>query len=101
MSTETISSNDATGGSQRPQGGMSERPIHASMRRLIVAVVCAVIALMAVVGMREGRRPDRPVPEPSQAVYQDIATISTGEKVDIEKYVATTGLTVIEFTGHF
>jgi hypothetical protein len=76
-------------------------PIHAGMRRLIVAVVCAVIAMMAVVGIREGRRPDRPAPEPSQAVYQDIATISTGEKVDIEQYVATTGLTVIEFTGHF
>jgi len=76
-------------------------PIHASMRRLIVAVVCAVLAMMAVVGIKEGRRPDFPAPEPSQTVQQDIATISTGAKVDIEQYVATTGLTVIEFTAHF
>lgn len=71
------------------------------MRRLIVAVVCAVIAMMAVVGFKEGRRQDFPTPEPSQAAQQDIATISTGEKVDIEQFVAASGLTVIEFTGHF
>ena len=101
MFTETISPVHGTGRSRRPQGCGSGWPIHGSMRKLIVAVVCAVIALMAVVGMKEGRRPERPAPEPSQTVNQDIATISTGERVDIEKYVASTGLTVIEFTGHF
>jgi hypothetical protein len=71
------------------------------MRKFIMAVVCAVLAMMAVVGIKEGRRPDRPAPEPSQTVNVKIATISTGEKVDIEEYVAASGLTVIEFTGHF
>ena len=84
-----------------PQAGVPKWPIHGSMRRLIVAVVCAVLAMMAVVGIKEGRRPDRPAPEPSQTVHQDVATISTGERVDIEQYVATSGLTVIEFTAHF
>ena len=84
-----------------PQANVPKWPIHGSMRRLIVAVVCAVIAMMAVVGIKEGRRPDRPAPEPSQAIQQDIATISNGEKVDIEQYLAPSGFTVIEFTGHF
>ena len=71
------------------------------MRKLIVAVVCAVFAMMAVVGFREGRRPNRPAPSPSETAQQDIATISTGEKVDIEEHVSSSGLTIVEFTAHF
>ena len=71
------------------------------MRNLVIAVVCAVLAMMAVVGIKEGRRADLPELQPTQTVDQDIATISTGEKVDIEEHVPQTGLTVIAFTADF
>ena len=74
------------------------------MRSLIIALVCAVLAMMAVVGIKEGRRVSLPAPEASQANPNSegkIVTISTGEKVDIEAHVPKTGLTVIEFRADF
>jgi hypothetical protein len=67
------------------------------MRTLIAAVIVLVLAMAAMVVVHESNRGAHRVP----ATGERVATISTGEAVDIDATVPGQGTTIVEFSADF
>lgn len=70
------------------------------MRVLLVLAVLLVLGMAGVVVVHE-RGKTRNARGPAIDPDAVVATISTGERVDIEAHVARRGLTIVEFTADF
>lgn len=70
------------------------------MRALIAIAVLVVLGTVGAVVMHERGKNRGPVgPRIDEGAV--VATISTGERVDIEAHVPRQGLTIVEFTADF
>lgn len=70
------------------------------MRVLIAAAVLFVLGTVGFVVLRE-RGKTRVATGAASDSSADVATISTGDRVDIEAHVPRQGLTIVEFTADF
>ena len=66
----------------------------------ITAVVALVLGSIAFVVHHESSKPKRQRAAAVDAA-EEVSTISSGERVDVESYVTSTGLLLVEFTAEF
>ena len=83
----------------RPSSHSRRRTDLGGMKLLIAAAVLLVLGTVGVVVLHERGKAHGhgPASDASAAV----ATISTGDRVDIEAHVPRRGLTIVEFTADF
>ena len=70
------------------------------MRIIIAAAILLVVGMVGFVVMSERGRANR-LRTPRIDEGAEVATISTGERVDIDAHVPRQGLTIVEFTADF
>ncbi|HEX6810911.1 MAG TPA: hypothetical protein VF384_04735 [Planctomycetota bacterium] len=71
------------------------------MLKVAIAVVTAlVLGSVAFVVRHEQQKPRR-LKAPVAGEAEEVATITTGERVDLDAHVPRTGLTIVEFTAAF
>ena len=66
----------------------------------IAAVTLLVLGSVAFVVHHEQQKPRRQK-APAVGEAEEVATIATGERVDLDAHVPRTGLTIVEFTADF
>jgi hypothetical protein len=78
--------------------------LEADRRRMLKAAIAAVAALIlgsVAFVVHHEKQKQRPPRGPAALEQEQIATISTGERVDLDAHVPSSGLTVVEFTADF
>ncbi len=66
----------------------------------IAAVVMLMLGSVAFVVHHQNSKPKRARAAALMAA-EEVATISTGERVNVESYVTSSGLLIVEFTAEF
>jgi len=70
---------------------------------LKVAIAVTVALVLGAVGFvvhHESQKPRRQM-QPVIGAAEEVSTISTGERVDVERHVPREGLVIVEFTAEF
>ena len=71
------------------------------MRILLALIACAILGLVGFVVVKEQQRSSLPVSVGGVASDEAVATISTGEAVDVASRIAPDGLTIVCFSADF
>lgn len=71
--------------------------------RIFIFVAAAVVLAIGTIGFMAMRERGRTLRSHAARIDEsaDVATISTGERVDIDAHVPRQGLTIVEFTAEF
>lgn len=71
------------------------------MLKAMIGFVCLlVLGMVGLVVHKERNRAPREA-RPAVDEVQDVVTISHGERVEVERHIASKGLTLVEFYGEF
>tara|TARA_R110002072_G_scaffold46591_10_gene129160 strand:- start:175461 stop:175676 length:216 start_codon:yes stop_codon:yes gene_type:complete len=71
------------------------------MRILLALIACALLGLVGFVVVKEQQRGSLPASVGGGASDQAVATISTGEAIDVASRIPTDGLTIVCFSADF